>query len=121
CRKSNFGGFHFAKDLEEEKVLEDTNKFYQIGQVNSSLMKGNAISKLTDMNIGHAGVFIPNECMVNPAKFFNGIITGIRKLGIDIISGFTVDTLYQEGLNWVVSDIMGNIIRCKNLVLATGS
>ncbi len=121
CHRLNFGGFHIAVNDEEQKLLSDINKFYIKGNIRTSHMEGDAVSKLTDMRVAHGGIFIPNECMVNPAKFFNGLITGARSLGISVISGFDVDNVYQDGFHWIVADGFGNSIKCRKVILCTGA
>lgn len=121
CRKLNFGGFHLAFNKEDEAKLDDCNKFYKCGQIQSSLMKSDAIASLTSLRLAHNGIFLPNEMTVNPAKYFNGIITGIRKAGVEVWSGFSCSEIFQDGINWVVGDGLGNIIKCRKLIICTGA
>lgn len=121
CRKLNYGGFHIALSMSDEDRLADATRYYKLGEVQASLMNAGAIKSLTGINNPYKGIFVPNELTVNPAKYFNGMITQVRKMGIDIMSGFCVSEIYQDGLYWVLGDELGNNMRCRRLILCTGA
>ena len=121
CHSLQYGGFHLAKDDKEASIIEHWQKYLEFSGMKATEMKPHQIQKLTSLNVEHNGLFVPNEFMVNPAQYYNGLTMACRKVGVEVLSGYTVDEVYQDGRFWVVSDSVGNHIRCDQIVVCTGA
>ncbi|MHC5056393.1 MAG: NAD(P)/FAD-dependent oxidoreductase [Planctomycetota bacterium] len=121
CHAMQYGGFHLAKDDKEASMIEHWQKYLEFAGIKATHMNPQQIERLTSLNVEHDGLFVPNEFMVNPAQYYNGLAVACRKVGVEVLSGYVVTEVYQDGRFWVVADSLGNFIRCDNLIVCTGA
>ena len=121
CNFMQYGGFHLATDDAEEGHLHEYKKYLDFIGVKSTVMKAQSVSNLTSLDAKRAGLFVPNEFCVNPAKYYNGLTVACRKVGVKVLSGIHVDSVTQNGFLWNIRDDLGNNIRCKKLIVCAGA
>ena len=120
CHPVQYGGFHLAQTDEQEEQVKQWVKYLEFCNINATAMKPEQISKLTSLNVERDGVFVPNEFMLNPAQYFNGVVQACHRLGVDIHSGFLAEEVYQDGRWWILADAEKNFIKCDKLIVCTG-
>ena len=121
CHAKQYGGFHLVNTEEDVRTVKHLEKYLEFTGVKSSYMNPQQVEKLTGLNVEKGGLFVPNEFMLNPAQLYNGMAMACRRVGIELLSGYTVTEVYQDARFWVIADSMGNHIRCDKLIICTGA
>lgn len=121
CNLNQYGGFYLAETDYDEEMLDDWKQHLEFNNVNASIMSPDAMWRIAHIETEKPGLLVPNEFILNPAKYYNGLVMGCHKLGVNIIAGFDVEDVYQEGRGWVVSDGLTNKIKANKVIICTGA
>jgi glycine/D-amino acid oxidase-like deaminating enzyme len=122
CEKESMGSFRVAFNSGDTDTLSESFKYLEHLPTKPFLFGDNTTKQLLNIsNRGHASLYIPNDFVVNPARYLNGLTTACRYLGVNIYSGFHISKIINDGNELVVQDNYGNTIITKKLVICLGA
>jgi len=121
CEKQSIGGFRVAFQRTQLSDLEDAIPYLQELPTKPFMFTQKMFQNITTVRNGWGGLYVPNDFVVNPARYLNGLTTACKYMGVDISSGFNVTEIRQDCDKWVVNDEYGNTIKAKKLILCMGA
>lgn len=120
----NWGGYEVFETKKAFEVCEtkigylNKNVSSIIGVKNVYRHADNKIKTFGFKNIKHMLVNSA-EAQIDTGKMISALISKVRKLGVEIINGFDVKELKEEGKNVTIISTNDIIFNCKRVIIAT--
>ncbi len=120
----NWGGFEVFDT--KKSFAECNEQLPYLNQQTAKIVGKKNVYVNADERINHFGLKSVKHCIVNTAegqidtgKMIATLIKKVRQLGVEIINGFEVKDINDEGKNVVIDSPTGITITCKRVIIAT--